>query len=160
MQSKQVSMLALFIALSVIGSAIKIPAFIGSIALDVFPALLAACLLGKRQGALIAGVGHLVSAFLGGMPLGPMHVVIALEMTLLVWVFGAMYQSGKRQLAGIVFVLAVLAPLPMIALLGTSFYIVVVPSLFVGSLFNVVIALLFIPKLVEVFDSRLAGITK
>jgi len=53
------SLLALFIALSVIGASIKSPAVIGSVALDVFPALFSSVLIGKRTGAVVAGLGHM-----------------------------------------------------------------------------------------------------
>lgn len=48
--------------------------------------------------------GHLLSALIGGMPLGPFHVLIAVEMAVLVWVFGYFYQKGKRVLGGVLFV--------------------------------------------------------
>lgn len=50
MNIRKMSLIALFIALSVIGAAIKIPAIIGSIALDVFPAILAGAFLERYQG--------------------------------------------------------------------------------------------------------------
>ena len=53
------SLLALFIALSVIGAPIKSPAVIGSVALDVFPALFASVLIGKRTGAVVSGLGYM-----------------------------------------------------------------------------------------------------
>src|SRR5699024_11807817 len=59
MDIKKISLLALFIALSVIGSFIKIPAVVGSIALDAFPALLAVVLIGTTAGAVVAGMGHI-----------------------------------------------------------------------------------------------------
>ncbi|MFD1851598.1 hypothetical protein [Oceanobacillus bengalensis] len=40
MGARKMSILALFITLSVIGAAIKVPAILGSVALDSFPALL------------------------------------------------------------------------------------------------------------------------
>ena len=39
MNTKKMSLLALFVALSIIGAMIKIPAVVGSVALDAFPAL-------------------------------------------------------------------------------------------------------------------------
>src|SRR5699024_11235420 len=62
LSAKKMSLLALFIALSVIGASIKIPAVIGSVALDVFPALFASVLIGKRTGAVVAGLGHILTA--------------------------------------------------------------------------------------------------
>ncbi|MED3562939.1 ECF transporter S component [Bacillus xiapuensis] len=149
---KKLSWLALFTALSVVGASIKIPAFVDSVALDVFPALMAAALLGGRFGAIAAAFGHLLSAMLGGFPLGPMHILIAGEMAVLVWLFGALY-INKRILASIVFVLGntFAAPLPFIFLMSMGFYVAIVPSLLVGSIINVLIGFLLIPRISGLF---------
>src|SRR5699024_11569813 len=75
-----------------IGSFIKIPAVVGSIPLDAFPALLAVVLIGTTAGAVVAGMGHMVSAYIGGMTLGPLHIIVAMGMALIVWVFGVIYK--------------------------------------------------------------------
>src|SRR5699024_11537028 len=87
LSAKKMSLLALFIALSVIGASFKIPAVIGSVALDVFPALFASVLIGKRMGAIVAGLGHILTALFGGMALGPLHVFVVAELTVIVWIF-------------------------------------------------------------------------
>src|SRR4051794_20093391 len=92
MKGKLVSGLAMLTALSVVGAMIKIPAIVGSVALDVFPALLASVLFGAGAGALVGAFGHLLSALIGGFPLGPLHFLIAGEMAVLVWVFGRFYK--------------------------------------------------------------------
>ncbi|WP_231889875.1 ECF transporter S component [Oceanobacillus sp. Castelsardo] len=154
MNIRKMSFIALFIALSVIGAAIKIPAIIGSVALDVFPALLAGAFFGAVPGAIVGGFGHMVSALIGGMPLGPLHFIVAISMALLVYIFAILFRHGKRALAFIVFVIGntLIAPLPFMFILDVAFYIALVPSLFVGSLFNVIIAWLMIPRLVAVFQ--------
>jgi uncharacterized membrane protein len=155
MPARKISLLALFIALSVIGASIKIPSFVGSIALDSFPALLAGVLLGKKEGAIVAGFGHLVSALIAGFPLGPMHLVIAAEMAVLVWCFGIIYQTGKKLIAGLFFILtnSFLAPMPFIFMLGIGFYVSILPSLLVGATFNTIIALILIPRFKKMFGS-------
>ncbi|WP_404451243.1 ECF transporter S component [Virgibacillus necropolis] len=159
MSTRKLSLLALFIALSVIGASIKIPAIVGSIALDAFPALLASVLLGKYQGAIIAGFGHVVSAFLAGMMLGPMHLIIALEMAIMVWCFSVIYQTGKKKFAGLFFILSnsFLAPLPMIFLFSEEFYYALLPPLFIGATFNTVLALVLIPRFKTIFSRRIVG---
>ncbi|MED1470838.1 ECF transporter S component [Bacillus salipaludis] len=151
---KMISWLALFTALSVVGASIKIPAFVDSVALDVFPALLAAAFLGGRSGAIAAAFGHLLSALFGGFPLGPMHILIAGEMAVLVWMFGVLYKN-RRIVAAILFVLgnAFAAPLPFIFLMSKSFYLAIVPSLLIGSIINVVICLVLIPRLSGLFKT-------
>lgn len=93
MNAKKISLFGIFLALAVVGASIKIPAVIASVALDMVPALIGAVVLGGRAGGCIAFFGHLLSALIGGMPLGPFHVLIAVEMAVLVWVFGYFYYS-------------------------------------------------------------------
>jgi uncharacterized membrane protein len=142
-------LLALFSALSAVGAAIKIPAIVGSVAFDVFPALLAASLLGSGAGAIVGALGHLLSALIAGFPLGPMHGLIAVEMALLVYIFGVFYKKNKKVIASILFILAntFAAPLPFIFLMNIAFYVAILPSLLIGSLINTVIALVAIPRL-------------
>lgn len=148
MKGKMISWLAIMIALSAVGAAIKIPAVVGSVALDAFPALLAAALFGGGAGAIVGALGHLLSALLGGFPLGSMHFLIALEMALLVWIFGVLYKKHKMA-ASILFVLgnSFAAPLPFILLINKGFYFTIVPSLFIGSILNSVIAFIVIPRI-------------
>lgn len=156
MTGKKISWLALFIALSTVGAAIKIPAVIGSIALDVFPALLAAVLLGSGAGAIVGGLGHLLSALIGGMPLGPFHFMIATEMALLVWLFGRLYLSNKRIFASTSFLIGnvFLAPLPFVFLISKAFYVAIIPSLLIGSAVNIGLALVFIPRVAPIFKGQ------
>ena len=148
MKGKVVSGLAMLTALSVVGAMIKIPAIVGSVALDVFPALLAAVLFGAGAGAVVAAFGHLLSALIGGFPLGPMHFLIAVEMAVLVWMFGRFYKNNKV-LASVLFIIgnSFVAPLPFMFLMNVGFYLGIVPSLLIGSIINTVIALAAIPRL-------------
>lgn len=149
MTSRMLSLLALFSALSAVGAAIKIPAIVGSVAFDVFPALIAAALLGGGAGAIVGVLGHLLSALIAGFPLGPMHALIAIEMAILVWMFALVFKKGKKTTASIMFILAnaFIAPLPFIFLMNPAFYLAIVPSLIIGSIINTGIALVAIPRL-------------
>ncbi|QHA93721.1 ECF transporter S component [Bacillus sp. N1-1] len=153
---KRASLLAMFIALSVVGAILKMPSAVGSIALDAFPALIAAVLIGSRSGALIASFGHLLSALIVGFPLGPMHVLIAAEMAALVWLFGKLYEARKTKWASATFAIGngLVAPLPFLFLMGTGFYVAIVPSLMIASVLNLALALILIPRLVPVFEKR------
>jgi riboflavin transporter FmnP len=153
MKSRMLSLLALFSALSAVGAAIKIPAIVGSVAFDVFPALLAAALLGSGAGAMVGALGHLLSALIAGFPLGPMHVLIAIEMSLLVFIFGVLYKKNNKGTASILFILtnAFAAPLPFMFIMNKAFYIALVPSLLIGSIINTVIALVAIARLKALF---------
>lgn len=148
MKNRMLPLLALFTALSTIGAAIKIPSIIGSVAFDVFPALIAAVLLGGIPGAIVAAFGHMLSALIGGLPLGPMHIFIAVEMAVLVWIFAILYKKNKT-IASLLFILgnSFVAPLPFIFIMNIGFYLAIVPSLIVGSIINTVMALFAIPRL-------------
>lgn len=151
---RKTSIIAIFIALTVIGAFIKIPAIIGSVALDSFPALLAAAFFGPFVGAIVAGLGHMVSAVLGGMPLGPLHIIVAIEMAVLVSLYAVFYHHKKKVIAGIVFLIGntFIAPMPFIFLIDVAFYIAIVPSLLIGSLLNLIIAFVIIPRLSDIFQ--------
>jgi uncharacterized membrane protein len=158
MSSKKIVWLAFAFAFSVIGSFIKIPAVVGSVGLDALPSLVVASIFSVGMGGLVAGMGHLISALLAGFPLGPLHVLIAIEMFFCVLVYGYLYKAGKKKIAAIVFWIAnaIISPLPFIFLLNWTFFITLVPSLMIGSALNVVIAQLF----VQIFQTRLSPITK
>ncbi|RSD28951.1 ECF transporter S component [Mesobacillus subterraneus] len=154
MKSRRLSWIAMLVALSAVGASLKIPAPIGSVALDSFPALLAAGLFGGPAGAAAGSLGHLLSALIGGLPLGPFHVLIAGEMALLAYVFALLYKNDKRLSAGMLFVIgnSFVAPLPFIFIMGMPFYIAIVPSLFTGSVLNTVLAFLVLPRIARVFE--------
>lgn len=157
MNVKKISLLAIFISLSVVGAMIKVPAPVSSVALDLLPALVGVVVLGRNAGALIACLGHLLSAFFGGMPLGPFHILIALEMGLLVYGFGYIYHKGKRILAAILFVIGntFVASLPFLFIMGIGFYVGIIPSLFIGSVINTALAIMLIPSIHTYFTRRL-----
>lgn len=146
---KSILLLSLFLAFAAIGGMVKIPAIIGTIALDSLPALLIASLYNGRKGALVAGGGHILSSLYAGFPLGPLHFLIAVEMALLVWLFGYVFSCGHRVLAAALFLVGngVLAALPFVFILSPSFYITIVPSLLVGSFINLTIAHFLYPPL-------------
>ncbi|MEH6906002.1 ECF transporter S component [Neobacillus drentensis] len=155
MKGKMVSGLAMLTALSVVGAMIKIPAIVGSVALDVFPALLAAVLFGAGAGAVVGAFGHLLSAYAGGFPLGPMHFLIAVEMAVLVLMFGRLYKNNKW-IASTLFIIgnSLVAPIPFIFLMNTGFYLGIVPSLLIGSVINTTIAMIAIPRLASLVTHR------
>ncbi|MFK9090512.1 ECF transporter S component [Bacillus salipaludis] len=157
MKGKMVSSLAMLTALSAVGASIKIPAIVGSVALDIFPALIAAALLGGGAGAIVAAFGHLLSAVIGGFPLGPMHFLISAEMAVLVWLFGSLYRNSHKVTAIVLFIVgnAILAPIPFVFLLNKAFYLAIVPSLLLGSIINTGIAMVVIPRLSSVFLGKL-----
>lgn len=149
MDVRKISAIAIFIALSAVGAMIKIPSPIGSIALDSFPALLAAVILGPVSGAIVAGLGHIISAFIGGMTLGPFHFLIMVEMAVLTWMFSILYINGKKVGAFFLFFIsnAFVLALPFALLISPGFYTLLVPGLTVATAVNVILAVLLLPRL-------------
>ena len=86
---------ALFIALSLVGSYIKV---FGSIAFDSLPGFLAALLLGPVYGAAIGFLGHMFTAMTSGFPHSlPLHLVIAVTMAITMLGFGYTYKALKNK---------------------------------------------------------------
>ncbi|MFT8320216.1 MAG: ECF transporter S component [Bacillus sp. (in: firmicutes)] len=149
MKGKKISILALFIALSTVGAFIKIPGMVGSVALDSFPSLLAGVMLGGVSGGVVAGIGHLLSAFLAGFPLGSFHFIICVEMFLLVLFFSLLYRIGKKYMAYCFFIVAnsIILPLPFLFLMSKAFYFMITPSLFLSAMINAAVAYLLLARL-------------
>ncbi|ARA99309.1 MULTISPECIES: ECF transporter S component [Geobacillus] len=149
--NRRFAWLAVCMALSVIGSFIKLPTFVGSIALDSAPALVAAAVLGPQAGATVAGLGHFISAYIGGWPLGPFHWLVACEMAVLGALFAAMYGRGWRFGGAIAFFVGnvFLAPLPLVVAFGWPLVIAVIPPLSVATAMNILIAMAVMPSVVR-----------
>ena len=149
---RSLCILIMFISLAIIGSMIKLPTAIGSIALDSASAIIAAAILGARCGAVVAGIGHLSSAFLAGFPLGLFHVLIAGEMGIIVYIFGLLYWKNWKNTAFSLFFAAnaFIAPIPFIFLMGVPFVVSILPSLISGAIINLVVSIIIIPTLLRI----------
>jgi uncharacterized membrane protein len=87
--------IGVFSALSIVGGLIKMPSPVGSIALDSAPGYFVASYYSPWLGALVGALGHLGSAATGGMPLGPLHFVIAPSMAVICGAFGWLARRGQ-----------------------------------------------------------------
>lgn len=83
-------------ALSVIGSLIHLPSPIPTVAFDSSPGFFAALFFGAGDGALVSGIGHLVTSILNGFPLGVLHIPIALGLGLAGATIGWINQLEQR----------------------------------------------------------------
>ncbi len=72
--------ISVFSALSVIGSFIHPPSPIQTVAFDSSPGFFAALYFGALDGAVVSGIGHVVTSIINGFPLGILHLPIALGM--------------------------------------------------------------------------------
>lgn len=140
--------ISMLIAISFIGSLIKIQ---GTIALDSMPGFFAALYLGPVAGAIVAGVGHLLTSLSSGFPLTlPIHLIITLEMGIVVYLFGIIYKKFNGIAAcisgiilnGVAMVL-VLAPFTIwlgLPLNGKAFVYAMVAPLTIAAAVNIILA--------------------
>ncbi|EGA88316.1 hypothetical protein GPDM_15884 [Planococcus donghaensis MPA1U2] len=151
MTTKKLALAALFISLSAIGGMIKIPLGIASIALDATPALVAVLFFSAPLVGTIAAFGHLISALFGGMPLGPFHLMIAIEMWAVLWLFAKLHHTGRYWLKWLAFIIGngVVAAIPFYFLLSPAFFYAAVPALLIASLINAAVAALLLPYVVK-----------
>ncbi len=78
---KRIARISIFIALSAVGAMTKIPSPTGTVALDSCMGYFSAVAFGYGEGAMVAAMGHLLTALTTGFPLGlPIHLYIALQM--------------------------------------------------------------------------------
>lgn len=140
----------MLIGLSAVGAMIKIS---GSIAFDSMPGFFAALFLGPWAGAIVAGLGHLLTAITSGFPLTlPMHLLLVVEMGLFAYIFGAIYKKRGGTIASIVAIalngpISALIVVPTSIILGLplngwALFSVVVLPLTLASAANVLLALL------------------
>ena len=147
MTTKKLALAGLFVSLSAIGGMIKIPLGIASIALDAMPALVAVLFFSAPMAAVIAAFGHLISSLFGGLPLGPFHLIIAIEMWAVVWLFARLHQAGRNWLKWAAFIIGngVVAAIPFYFLLSPAFFYVSVPALLLAASINAAAAALAMP---------------
>lgn len=160
---QRLARLGIFVALSAVGAYIKIPSITGTPALDSFPGYLAATAFGVSEGALVAGLGHLLTALTAGFPLTVfLHLLIALGMAGCAAAVGGLvpriglWPAGLAGviLNGVVFP-ALFIPLPGF---GQAFFMAMLVPLVVSSAVNILIALL-VYRALQPFGQKL-GLTR
>ena len=149
---KRIAILIIFIALSAVGSLIKIPSPVGSIGLDSCPGLFCALAFGYPVGAIVIAVGHMLTSAIVGFPMSlPVHIVLAIGMGILAVVFRFIHQKmknvDKNGLVGLIIAIIVVTLLNSFALGlialplgGWGMYFAIIPSLLVASAVNTIIA--------------------
>ncbi len=149
MKSKayKISVIGMLVALSFVGSYIKIPSPLQSIALDSMPAFLAGLILGGVEGGFVAFIGHMLTAGNAGFPLSlPIHLIVAVMMVITVLLFHITYKKVNIYVAGVVGIVVngIGAPLVMAFLpqFGWGFFMGIVPFLLLASAINVIAAIL------------------
>ncbi len=149
MRWKHFTLTAMIVGLSVIGSFIKIPTGIGSLALDSAPVLVSVIFLQPLFSSTAAIIGHVASALNSGFPLGPFHLLIALEMFIIVYIFAKLHQAKYNRLKWLFFIIAngILASLPFYFIISPAFFIGIVPMLLATTIINAIIAAVLMPSI-------------
>lgn len=140
---------SLFIAISVLGSNMRI---FGTIALDSMPAFVAGLLFGPVAGGSVGALGHLFSAMGLAFPYGLfVHAVISFFMFITVVIYALAYRWAKEKKWGETPALALAAfvgtifngPITlfaMIPLLGKPAFFALIGVLSVAAVVNIVLA--------------------
>lgn len=103
------------------------------------------------SGLAVACFGHLLTAALAGFPLGPLHLVVAVQMGLLGFFYGVLYRKNAKT-ASLMFVIGngILAPLCFWPVLGKAVVLGLIPSL-LAAILNALTALVIIPRIKPAF---------
>lgn len=154
MKLRLLTLAAMFAALCAIGAFVKIPVGIGSAALDTIPALVSAAFLPPVYAGAASMIGHLSSSLYAGFPLGPLHILIAGEMFLILFVFTKLHRAGLRVWKWIFFVFAnsVLATLPFYWIISPAFFVTVLPEITIATVLNAGIAIVVSPLVERVME--------
>lgn len=144
---------AMVAAICAVGAAIKVPAFISTAALDSAPAFLGVVFLSPLLAGIAGFIGHFISALTAGFPLGPLHVIIAVEMFIVVWIFGIMHKKGMHFWKWPVALVlnGIVAPLPFYFINSPAFFWGALGSIFIATAINLIIVAVVMPILSKVF---------
>ncbi|KOS68611.1 membrane protein [Lysinibacillus contaminans] len=144
---------AMVAAICAIGAVIKVPSFVSTAALDSAPAFLSVVFLSPMLAGVAGMIGYFITALTSGFPLGPLHIIIALEMFVVVWIFGFMHKKGLNLLKWPVALIlnGIVAPLPFYFIISPAFFWGSLPSLFMATLINLVIVAVAMPVISKVF---------
>ncbi|GFN34837.1 ECF transporter S component [Tepidimicrobium xylanilyticum] len=139
---KTITTVSMLIALSAVGALIKI---FNTVALDSTPGYFAALSLGNRYGAIVISLGHLLTAFTSGFPLGIfIHFYIAIQMAIYAYLFKYFYERFNSFIAILVGTLlnGPIAALSLVPIFGWGFFMAWNIPLTLGSFVNVFLAVL------------------
>lgn len=141
MKTKKITLMGVLIALSFVGSLIKIPSPIGTIGFDSAAGFFSALYLGYIPGSIVITLGYIIIAASASFPLGPFTIVVAAEMMGIAMAFRFFYKINF--ILGIIiatFLNGIAAPLVVLPMGGWGLYMGLVPSLTIASFANVFIS--------------------
>ena len=140
-------------AICAIGSLIPLPGFIKSAALDSAPAFISVAFLPPLYSGIAGALGHLATGLTSGFPQGPFHILIAVEMFIIVYVFNILHKKGFQLLKWVFLIFAngVLTPLPFYFIISPAFYSGAVSALTLAAAVNAVVAMVVLPIVSRVY---------
>lgn len=140
---KRIAIIAIFLALSAVGSLIKIPSPVGTIGLDSAPGYFCALAFGGLDGVVVIALGHLLTAAVVGFPLTiPIHIFIAVQMA----AWALTFRWVNKRLGLIAAVIAgtllngIVSSFTMLLMGGLAAVLGVMPFLAVGSAINIIVS--------------------
>ncbi|PKL89476.1 MAG: alpha-ribazole transporter [Ignavibacteriae bacterium HGW-Ignavibacteriae-2] len=140
---KRIARMSIFIAISAVGSMIKVPSPTGTVALDASIAYFSAIAFGWREGSIVAILGHILTALTTGFPLSfPLHIFIAFQMAAWVSLF-AVIAKKIHLWAGIivgVFLNGPVSSLLVVPVGGFGLMAALILPLTIGSAINIFVA--------------------
>ncbi|MGR6905272.1 ECF transporter S component [Lysinibacillus sp. BSL11] len=144
---------AMVAAICAVGAMIKVPTFISTAALDSAPAFLGVVFLSPILAGIAGLIGHFITALTSGFPLGPLHIIIAVEMLSVVWVFGVMHKKGMHFWKWPVALVlnGIVAPLPFYFIISPAFFWGALGSILMATVINLIIVAVVMPILSKVF---------
>ncbi|MCK1995687.1 ECF transporter S component [Psychrobacillus psychrodurans] len=147
MKLRLLTLAAMFSALCAIGAFIKVPVGIGSAAMDTVPALISVSFLPPIYAGAASLIGHLSSSLFAGFPLGPLHLIIAAEMFVILFVYTKLHKAGHHAWKWIFFIFAnsVLATLPFYWIISPAFFAAALPGITLATILNASIAMIVSP---------------
>ncbi len=140
---KRISIIAIFVALSAVGSMIKIPSPIGTIGLDSAPGYFSAIAFGGVEGAIVIGIGHMLSAAVVGFPLSiPIDIFIAIQMAIWAIIYRYIFKKYGAVFGIVVAVIlnGVISSFTLILVGGMGMVFSLMPFLIVASAINIIIS--------------------
>lgn len=145
--TKKLVLMSMFVALSLVGSYIKIPSPVGTIGLDSTAGFLAGLILGGVPGGIVGFLGHIFTSANVGFHFSlPVHLIIGAMMFISIYFYSFIYEKVNIYAAAIVGILlnAVISPLVLLLLpqFGWPFFLGITPFLLMGSVINVVLSIL------------------
>ena len=154
MKLRLLTLAAMFAALCAIGAFIKVPVGIGSAALDTLPALISASFLPPIYAGAASLIGHLSSSLYAGFPLGPLHIIVAAEMFVILFIYTKLHQAGHHAWKWIFFIFAnsVLATLPFYWIISPEFFAAALPGITLAAVLNAAVAMIVSPVMVRVME--------